>query len=81
MVEQERADKSKVSENKLKDRIFELEKSFQSEKEKLFKITSEMNKQYKQMQDELLKDINESKANLKKKCEMIGNLSETYVFY
>jgi len=81
VVEQERADKSKVSENKLKDRIFELEKSFQSEKEKLFKITSEMNKQYKQMQDELLKDINESKANLKKKCEMIGNLSETYVFY
>lgn len=74
MIEQERADKAKVGENRLKERIFELEKDFEREKEKLFKVTSEMNKQYKQMQDELLKDINELKANVKKKTEMIGFL-------
>ena len=72
VFEQERADKSKVSENKLKERIFELEKSFQNEKDKLFQVTSEMNKQYKQMQDSLLKEINASKVAVKKKCEQIG---------
>lgn len=72
VIEQEKADKSKVNENKLKEKIFDLEKAFENEREKLFKITNEMNKQYKQMQDEILKDINQLKADVKKKTEQIG---------
>ena len=73
VIEQEKADKSKASENSLRERIMELDKSFQREKDNLYNVTTEMNKQYKQMQDALLTDINELKSGVKKKNEMIGS--------
>ena len=45
---------------------------FVQEKDKLFRITTDMNKQYKQTQDELLKEINGLKGDVKKKTETIG---------
>ena len=74
VIEQEKADKSKASENALRERVMELDKAFQKEKDNLYNITTEMNKQYKQMQDALLTDINELKAGVKKKNEMIGSV-------
>lgn len=71
-MEQERADKSKTSENELRNKILDLDDKFKQQKEKLFNITTEMNNQYKQTQDELLKQINELKGNVKKKIEIIG---------
>lgn len=75
VIEQEKADKAKVNENKLKERIFQLQTAFENEREKLFKITNEMNKQYKTTQDEMLKDINKLKADVKDKTEKIGLFS------
>jgi len=79
VIEQEKADKSKVSENSLRDRIIELDKAFSNEKDKLYNVTTEMNKQYKQMQDALLTDINELKFGVKKKTEMIGLIDFSFM--
>lgn len=49
-----------------------MDKDFKAEKEKLFNISTDMNRQYKQMQDELLKDINELNATVKEKDEIIS---------
>lgn len=49
-----------------------METAFENEREKLFKITNEMNKQYKTTQDEMLKDINKLKADVKNQTEKIG---------
>ena len=71
-MEQEKSDKAKTTENNLRNKIIELDGLFNKEKENLFEITNEMNKQYKHMQDDLLKEINELKASVKKKIEIIG---------
>lgn len=76
-LEQERSDKAKTTENYLRNKIIELDGLFNKEKENLFNITNEMNKQYKHMQDDLLKEINELKTSVKKKSEIIG-LTENY---
>lgn len=81
VIEQEKADKSKASENSLRERIMELDKAFQKEKDNLYNVTTEMNKQYKQMQDALLTDINELKAGVKKKNEMIGSAISMQIIY
>ena len=41
----------------MKARVFELEKDYSGEQEKLIAITSDMTRQYKQMQDALSKDM------------------------
>lgn len=71
-IEQEKADKSKVSENALRERIIELDKLFTAQREKLYNVTTEMNKQYKTLQDALLGDINELKSEVKKQTDEIG---------
>lgn len=52
-----------------------MDKDFKAEKEKLFNISTDMNRQYKQMQDELLKDINELNATVKEKDEIISKFN------
>jgi hypothetical protein len=69
--EQERADRAKTSETQLRNREFELDKDFKTEKDRLFNISNDMNRQYKQMQDELLKDINELNSTVVDKDEVI----------
>lgn len=58
----------------LQQKYLGLEKDFRAEKEKLYNISTDMNRQYKQMQDELLKDINEFKATVIEKDEIISKL-------
>lgn len=57
MIEQEKAEKEKAAENELRARAFELERDYKNEQEKLIAITSDMTRQYKQMQDSLKKEI------------------------
>lgn len=72
MEEQDRADRAKAGENELKARVLELEQDYKDEKDKLFCIVSDMTRQYKQMQDELLKEINELKKTVIEKDEIIS---------
>jgi len=57
VFEQEKAEKEKKSERELKARVLELESDYAEEQQKLIAITSDMTRQYKQMQDALLKDM------------------------
>ena len=52
--------------------MIEVDKDFKIEKDRLFTISNDMNRQYKQMQDELLKDINELKKTVVEKDEVIS---------
>lgn len=56
MIEQEKAEKEKAAENELRARAFELDRDYKNEQEKLIAITSDMTRQYKQMQDSLKKE-------------------------
>lgn len=71
--EQERADRAKTTELQLQKEMEEVDRDFKLEKDKLFTISNDMNRQYKQMQDELLKDINELKKTVVDKDEIISN--------
>lgn len=55
--------------------MIEVDKDFKVEKDRLFTISNDMNRQYKQMQDELLKDINELKKTVVEKDEVISKSS------
>jgi hypothetical protein len=57
VIEQEKAEKEQAAENELRARVFELERDYKNEQEKLIAITSDMTRQYKQMQDSLKKEI------------------------
>jgi hypothetical protein len=72
--EQVTADHAKAAENEVKARVIELEALYKNEKEKLFCIVSDMTRQYKQMQDELLKEINKLKQTVIDKDEIISNI-------
>ncbi|CAK92040.1 unnamed protein product (macronuclear) [Paramecium tetraurelia] len=79
--EQMRADRSKTQEMQLQQKYLSLEKDFKGEKDKLFNISTDMNRQYKQMQDELLKDINELNSTVKEKDEVIKTKEQQITDY
>ena len=57
--EQERQDNAKSNEEGYKNRILELEGDFTKERENTKKIVDDMKRQYKDMQDRLMEQINE----------------------
>jgi len=60
--EQERACDSKASENEIMNRILDLEGFLKDEKDTLLSITSDMTRQYKQMQSKLQNNLNSLKT-------------------
>ena len=57
IMEQERADRSKASENEKRHREIQLEKQFKDEEKRTKDIISDMTRQYKSMQEELANRI------------------------
>ena len=80
-MEQERAEKEKSSENELKSRVLELERDFIEEQEKLIAITSDMTRQYKQMQDALLKDMKALKQTSLEKDNILSIFQKRTVLF
>lgn len=72
VIEQEKAEKEKASEQELKARVAELEKDYEYEQEKLIAITSDMTRQYKQMQDALLKETKSLKQTSVEKNNILS---------
>ena len=79
-MEQEKADKEKGSENELKARVFDLEKDFENEQAKLIAITSDMTRQYKQMQDALLKDMKALQETSLEKDNILSILDDFFIY-
>ena len=57
--EQERQDTAKSNKEAYRNRIVELEKEFSQERDKTKTIVDDMKRQYKDMQDRLMEQINE----------------------
>ena len=76
-MEQERADKSKASENEKKHRELQLERQLKEEEKRTRDIISDMTRQYKSMQEELSSKINDLNSQVNLNEQRITELGET----
>ena len=64
VTEQERQDTAKSNTEMYRNRIVELDGEFEQERDKTKKIVDDMKRQYKDMQDRLMEQINELETKL-----------------
>lgn len=81
--EQEREDNAKSNEEAYRNRIIELDQEFTQEREKTKEIVDDMKRQYKDMQERLMEQINEletqvsgHEADIQNKDEQISLLDQ-----
>lgn len=71
VLQKEKADHAKASENEGKSKMMELDRCFKEEEETRYQIISDMTRQYKSMQDELQKENNDLKKKVKDQDDVI----------
>jgi chromosome segregation ATPase len=79
VLQKEKADNAKSSENDGRNKMVELDKNFKDEEDTRYTIIKEMTGQYKSMQDELQKENNDLKRKVKDQQDVIKQKEDDIV--
>eukprot|EP00743_Colponemidia_sp_Colp-15_P001143 GILK01001255.1.p1 GENE.GILK01001255.1~~GILK01001255.1.p1 ORF type:complete len:202 (+),score=58.52 GILK01001255.1:29-634(+) len=78
MMKTEDALRARASENELRSRVMELDRDFNEEQQRTFDITSDMTRQYKAMQEELLNRINQLENTVADQKEDLDKAQQSF---
>jgi len=78
IYEQERAERARANQDRLKIRFGELDGSFKKEKEKRDRIAEDMNRQYETMQNDLLNEIRELEEQVAKSEQILRDKTQDH---